>query len=208
MLNLNFLFDLSHSLLGEKMRALENGYEAIFHIKEWISELSLDDSYERRGGALISKKAHIDKSAKIGDGVIICEGAEIRHGAFLRENAIVGCGAVIGNSYEIKNSIIFDEAQIPHFNYVGDSIIGYRAHLGAGVICSNLRSDKGAVRLRIGDEIIDTGARKLGALVGDEAEIGCNCVLCPGTIIARSAMIYPLSLVRGYVEGVFKGFSI
>ncbi len=202
----NFLFDYSHSLLGEKMSALDSFHEAIFHIGEWIEELSrsLGDEYERRGGALVARSARVSESAYLGDRVIVCEGAQIRHGAFLRSDAIIGAGAVIGNSCEIKSSIIFDEAQIPHFNYVGDSIIGYRAHLGAGVICSNLRSDKRAVRLRTDSEIIDTGARKMGAFVGDGAEIGCNCVLCPGSIIARGAMIYPLSLVRGYATGVVK----
>ena len=130
---------------------------------------------------------------------IIGHGTVLRHGAYLRGSVIVGDGAVIGNSTEVKNSIIFDGAQLPHYNYVGDSIVGYRAHLGAGATVSNLRLDKRSVIIRAEEERRDTGRRKLGALIGDRAEIGCGAVLCPGAVIGRRSTVYPLSLVRGVI---------
>ena len=130
---------------------------------------------------------------------IVGENAEIRHGALIRGAAFVGNGAVLGNSCELKNCILFDSAQIPHFNYVGDSIVGYRAHIGAGVITSNLKNDKTNVSVHINGAHIQTGLRKLGAMIGDFAEIGCNCVLNPGTVIGKEASIYPLTSIRGYI---------
>ena len=205
------LFDLSHSIAGDDIAGLESAYLAVRYIEEIIAGCIgrlLPDEYEKtQDGAFISKKAKVSRDAFVGENVIICEGAELRKGAFIRKNAIIGKNAVIGNSCEVKGAIIFDNAQIPHFNYVGDSIIGYGAHLGAGVICSNLRSDKASVRIRAGAEITDTGMKKLGALVGDFAEIGCNAVLCPGSVVGRGATVYPLSLVRCQIEteSVFKG---
>ena len=131
---------------------------------------------------------------------IIFEGAEIRFSAFIRGNAVIGKKAVIGNSSEIKNSIIFDEAEIPHFSYVGDSILGYKAHLGAGVKLSNVRLDKKPVRIHYENNTMDTGMLKLGALIGDRAEIGCNSVINPGSVIAKDAVVYPLSSVKGFVN--------
>ena len=205
------LFDLSRSVAGSAVAKFDSAYLAVSAIEDIIADTAsgiASGEYTRTdSGALVSRSARISDGAFIGENVIICEGAEIRQGAFIRKNAIIGAHAVIGNSCEIKNSIIFDEAQIPHFNYVGDSIIGWRAHLGAGVICSNLRSDKTSVKIRSESEIIDTGMKKLGAIVGDFAEIGCNSVLCPGSVIGKCAVVYPLSLVRTQIaeKSVFKG---
>lgn len=205
------LFDLSHTVARDFLAELDMAHLALPRLGEIIEKIGASLSpreYERHGKCIyISRRARVERDAQIGEGVIICEGAEIRKGAFIRGNVIIGESAVIGNSCEIKNSIIFDECQIPHFNYVGDSILGYRAHLGAGVICSNLRSDKANVRLNADGEIIDTGLRKLGAMVGDFAEIGCNSVLCPGAIVGRGASVYPLALVRGQIKenSIFKG---
>ena len=149
-------------------------------------------------GILIGRGVHIDKSAHIDAPCIIGEGTEIRHCAYLRGSLLIGRGCVIGNSCEVKNSIIMDGAQVPHYNYVGDSVLGERAHLGAGAICSNLRSDKREVTVRCGLERIETGLRKLGAIIGDNAEIGCGTVLCPGTIIGKNTALYPLTMARGY----------
>ena len=157
--------------------------------------------YEKVGKSVyISRNATIDKTVKIEGACIIGKGAVLRKGAYLRGNCIIGEGCVIGNSSEIKNSILFNECQIPHFNYVGDSILGYKVHLGAGVKISNLKSDKSNVSIKILNEKIDTGLRKLGAMVGDFTEVGCNAVLNPGTIIGKNTTIYPLSNVRGYVD--------
>ena len=156
------------------------------------------DGYERIGddilvgeGTVIAPTAHIEGPAIIG------KGCKIRHGAFLRGAVLLGSACVIGNSTEVKNSVLMDGAQAPHFNYVGDSILGEKVHLGAGVICSNLRSDGNPVEVRLGAVSITTGLRKLGAILGDNTEIGCGTVLCPGTVIGRSTTVYPLTLTRG-----------
>ena len=137
--------------------------------------------------------------APINGPAIICKNAEIRHCAFIRGNAIVGEGAVVGNSTELKNVILFNYVQVPHFNYVGDSILGCRSHMGAGSITSNVKSDKTLVKLAYGDDRIETGLKKFGAILGDNVEVGCNTVLNPGSVVGRNSNIYPLSMVRGYV---------
>ncbi|MBQ7934810.1 MAG: UDP-N-acetylglucosamine pyrophosphorylase, partial [Clostridia bacterium] len=147
----------------------------------------------------IHKSAKVAPSAHIGERVIIGAETEVRHGAFIRGDAFIGKGAVVGNSTEIKNALLFDEVQIPHYNYVGDSVLGYRAHLGAGVILSNFRSDHGAVPVHWQGRRIETGLRKFGAILADGADIGCNSVLNPGTVIGRNTVVYPLSMVRGVV---------
>jgi NDP-sugar pyrophosphorylase family protein len=149
----------------------------------------------------IAKSAKVAPTACINPPCIIDENAEIRHCAFIRGSAIVGKGAVVGNSTEVKNAILFDGVQIPHFNYCGDSILGYKAHMAAGVITSNVKSDKTNVSIRTDEGRIETGLRKLGALVGDFVEIGCNTVLNPGTVIGRNTTVYPLSRVRGFIPG-------
>ena len=147
----------------------------------------------------ISKTAKVFPTAYIGGPCIIDHDAEIRHCAFIRGSAIVGKNAIVGNSTEVKNTILFDEALAPHFNYVGDSILGYKSHVGAGTVISNLKSDKTDIKIKNGDKSIETGMRKFGAILGDNVEVGCNIVLCPGTIIGRESIIYPASMVRGVV---------
>lgn len=179
-------------------------WDLIPHLKNIIVTLSADldpeDYHCPEEGVYISKKATVHQSATVIGPCIIMEGSELRPGAYIRGGVLIGRGCVIGNSCEIKNSAIFDGAQIPHFNYVGDSIIGYKAHLGAGAITSNQKSDKSSVTVLNFGQKTPTGLKKLGALVGDRAEIGCGCVLNPGTVIGRGATVYPLSSVRGFVE--------
>lgn len=198
------LLSCESTIVGSFLEKINYPWEIIPKIKEIILLLggALDvREYEKVGESVyISKLARIDKNAKIEGPCIICANAEIRHGAYIRGNAIIGRGCVVGNSSEIKNSILFDYAQVPHFNYVGDSILGYRAHLGAGVKISNLKSDKSNVTINYGQGKIKTDLKKLGAIVGDNSEIGCNSVLNPGTIVGKNTTIYPLSSVRGYVN--------
>lgn len=155
----------------------------------------------------VAKSAKVAPTAYIGAPCIICEEAEIRHCAFIRGSAIVGRGAVVGNSVELKNCILFDGVQVPHFNYVGDSILGYKSHMGAGSITSNVKSDKTPVSVACGEERVNTGRKKFGAMLGDYVEVGCNSVLNPGTVIGHHSNVYPLSSVRGYVpaESIYKG---
>jgi NDP-sugar pyrophosphorylase family protein len=147
----------------------------------------------------ISKTAHVYPSAFIAGPCIIDHEAEVRHCAFIRGSAVVGKKAVVGNSTELKNVILFDGVQVPHYNYVGDSVLGYKAHMGAGAITSNVKSDRTLTTVRLGDELLGTGMKKFGAIIGDHTEIGCNSVLNPATIIGRNSVIYPLSMVRGFV---------
>ncbi|PLX15610.1 MAG: UDP-N-acetylglucosamine pyrophosphorylase [Candidatus Muiribacterium halophilum] len=161
------------------------------------------DMKEIKPGVLIGEGTTISPTATILGPAIIGKNVEIRHGAFIRQNVIIGDNAVIGNSCEIKNSILFNNAQIPHFNYVGDSVIGFQAHIGAGVILSNVKSIKGNVNVIFNGQKIDTNLRKFGAILGDFSEIGCNTVLNPGTIIGREAVVYPLSKVRGVVPASY-----
>jgi len=161
------------------------------------------DFRELKPGVLVGEGTTIAPTATINGPAIIGNNVEIRHGAFIRENIIIGNNVVIGNSCEIKNSILFNNAQVPHLNYVGDSVIGFKAHIGAGVILSNVKSIKGNVNVIFNDKKIDTGLRKFGAVLGDFAEIGCNSVLNPGTIIGRRAVVYPLSKVRGVIPSSY-----
>ena len=162
---------------------------------------SLDDAeYEERGENIrISRRAAVAESAQIMGPCIVEAGAEIRHGAFLRGGVLIGRGAIVGNSCEVKNSLLFDGVQIPHFNYVGDSILGHRAHLGAGAITSNVKGDRSEIGIRFGNEMLPTGLTKMGAILGDNVEVGCNAVLNPGTVVGVGSRIYPLSSVRGYI---------
>ena len=178
-------------------------WEALSSISDFIKEIGKtlsEEEYEiREGDIYISKKATVAPSAFIGGPCIICEGAEIRHCAYIRGGAIVGKEAVVGNSVELKNCILFDKVQVPHFNYVGDSVLGYKAHMGAGAITSNVKSDKTLVTVNYKGEKIETGRKKFGAMLGDNVEVGCNSVLNPGTVIGSGSSVYPLSSVRGYV---------
>ena len=194
------LLDLDHTLAKDYLNKFEYPYEALPGIKEEILRLiqTLDKSeyIERSENVWVHKTAKIFDSAYIGGPTIICEDAEVKHCAFIRESALVGKGAVVGNSCEVKNAIIFDKAEVPHFNYVGDSFLGNHTHLGAGVIVSNLKNDKSNIKING----VDTNLRKLGVITGSYVEVGCNCVIFPGTIIKSNVSIYPLTRVRGVIE--------
>ena len=199
------LYDLSHTIAAPLLERFEYPWEALAHIKEFVLELGptlpQDEFDNPAEGVWIAKDATVFDSAYIGSPLIIDHGAEVRQCAFLRCPAIVGKGAVVGNSSELKNVILFDKVQVPHFNYVGDSILGYCSHTGAGAITSNLKSDKTLVTIhdRATGEAIETGIKKFGAMLGDHVEVGCNSVLNPGTVIGPNSNVYPLSLVRGFV---------
>ena len=199
------LFDLSKSISGELLSKYEYPWEALKDIEAIIlsigATLPADKYFSPSENVWIAKDVSIPHTAVILSPAIIESGTEIRNGALIRGRVIIGEGCVIGNSCEIKNSIIFNNAQVPHFNYIGDSILGYKAHTGAGAITSNVKSDKSKVCIKLSDHIINTGLKKFGAMIGDCAEIGCNTVLNPGTIIGKNTNIYPLSSVRGYVPG-------
>ncbi len=196
------LFELSHTKARPWLEKAEYGHEILEKIPEIIQMLenSLGDDYEQiRPQIFVAKDAVISPLATIEAPTIIGHRTEVRPGAYVRGAALIGDDCVIGNSTEIKNAILFDGVQVPHYNYVGDSILGYRAHMGAGAIASNFRADHGEVVLRCENEEIRTGRRKVGAIVGDFAEIGCGSVLCPGAIVGKESVVYPLSRVRGTV---------
>ena len=204
------LLDLTRTIAAGLFDGSVYPWDVLDRIKAYIIILGekLDPSlYDRRGEDIwIARDAKIAPTAFIGGSCIIDSGAEIRHCAYIRGSAIVGKGAVVGNSCELKNCVLFDGVQVPHFNYVGDSILGYKSHMGAGAVTSNVKSDKTPVAVKAPDETIETGRKKLGAILGDNVEVGCNSVLCPGTIIGRSSNVYPLSRVRGVVPAgsIFK----
>ena len=192
-----------HSLAYPLLARFTYPWEALALISEFILEIGPtlpEEEFDLIGQDVwVAKSARVAPTAYLGGPCIVCGGAEIRHCAFVRGSAIIGAGAVVGNSTELKNCILFDGVQVPHFNYVGDSIFGYLAHLGAGAVTSNVKSDKTPVAVRIGEERIETGRKKFGAMLGDHVEVGSNSVLNPGTVVGRCSNIYPLSSVRGYV---------
>ena len=204
------LFDLQHSTAAPLLSRWEYPWEALGEIKAFLLQygetLSPEEYIRTAPDVWISRQATVAPTAFIGGPCIIEAGAEIRHGAYIRGSALVGAGCVVGNSTELKNVILFDGVQVPHYNYVGDSILGYRSHMGAGSITSNVRSDKADVVLHCNGERRETGLRKFGAMLGDRVEIGCNSVLCPGSIVGRDSIIYPLSRVRCVVpeRSIFK----
>ncbi|MBQ7794008.1 MAG: UDP-N-acetylglucosamine pyrophosphorylase [Clostridia bacterium] len=206
----NELFSLEHTLAAELLAKCEYPWEALGSIKEYIISLgkTLDSSiYEEISeNVWVAKSATVAPTAFIGAPCIIGENTEVRHCAFIRGSALIGNGCVVGNSTEVKNAIIFDNVQIPHYNYVGDSILGYKSHLGAGAVTSNVKSDKTLVSIKTADGKIETGLKKFGAMVGDYTEVGCNSVLCPGTVTGRNCTVYPLSRVRGFIpeNSIFK----
>lgn len=197
------LFDLERTRAGALIAGCEYPWQALGRLSEFIRALGaqLDArEFERAGEDVwIHRSARVFASAYIAGPAIIDAGTEVRHCAFIRGAALVGRGCVVGNSVELKNCVLMDEVQTPHYNYVGDSILGFRAHMGAGSITSNVKSDKAPVKVRFGGAAIDTGLKKLGAMLGDGAEIGCNSVLNPGAVIGRRASVYPALSVRGYV---------
>ena len=205
------LYDLSHSLAKELLLDCEYPWEALPKIKEYIIKLIFslpeDEYYAPSEFVRISKSATVAPSATICGPAVIGHGTEIRTGAFIRGSVIVGENCVVGNSCELKNAILFDNVQVPHFNYIGDSVLGYSSHTGAGAVTSNVKSDKTPVAVKLPDGTrIETGYKKFGAMIGDFVEVGCNSVLNPGTVIGRNSNIYPLSSVRGFVpaDSIFK----
>ncbi len=209
MLKTTELYDLTHSLAGEYLRTFEYPWQALAGIRELILALGpqLGEEYTEAAPTVwVHKTASIAPTAFLGAPCIIGAGTEVRHCAFIRGSALVGENCVVGNSVELKNVILFDGVQVPHYNYVGDSILGFKAHMGAGSLTSNVKSDKTPVAVKCGSEVIPTGLKKFGAMVGDFVEVGCNAVLNPGTVIGRNTSIYPTSCVRGVVpEGsIFK----
>lgn len=203
MIEIKALFDLAHTQAADYFSAFRYPWEALDGIKQMILDLGKKlpvDEYEQRAeGVWVHKTAKAFLSAYLGAPCIIGPETEVRHCAFIRGSALVGANCVVGNSVELKNVILFDNVQVPHYNYVGDSILGYKSHMGAGSITSNVKSDKSLVVIRNGEERIETGRKKIGAILGDYVEVGCNSVLNPGTIIGRNSNVYPVSCVRGVV---------
>ena len=195
------LYDLSHTMAKELLLSCRYPWEALAKIKEFVLSLGAalsPEEYDRIGEDIwIAKDATVADSATILGPCVIGHRTQIRVGAYIRGSVLVGDGCVVGNSCELKNVILFDGAQVPHFNYVGDSIVGYRAHTGAGAVTSNIKSDKTSVTIRTSDGKVETGLRKCGAMIGDGVEIGCGCVLNPGTVIGKNTTVYPLSSIRG-----------
>jgi NDP-sugar pyrophosphorylase family protein len=208
------LLDLNHSIAADLFAGKIYPWEVLDEIGSFILELgkrlSEKDFFHPSEDVWIAKDAKVFPSASIGGPCIIDHAAEVRHGAFIRGNAIVGKGCVVGNSVELKNVILFDEVQVPHYNYVGDSILGYKAHMGAGSITSNVKSDKSLVVIKTGEGSIPTGRKKVGAILGNYAEIGCNSVLNPGTVIGEGSIVYPTCSVRGVIPTahIFKNNEI
>lgn len=197
------LYDLKETIAGDIFEGVVYPWEVLPKIHDFIIELGKrlpGDLYEEKGENIwIAKSATVAPTACLNGPLIVDEDAEIRHCAFIRGNAIVGKGAVVGNSTELKNVILFNKVQVPHYNYVGDSILGFKSHMGAGSITSNVKSDKTPVVIHNGDTTVETGLKKMGAMLGDCVEVGCNSVLNPGTVIGKNSNVYPTSMVRGVV---------
>ena len=197
------MYTLKETIAKDLFEGVTYPWEVLPKISNFIMELGAalsEEEYEKRGeNVWVARSAKVAPTAFIGGPAIIGKDAEVRHCAFIRGNAIVGEGAVVGNSTELKNVILFNKVQVPHYNYVGDSVLGYKSHMGAGSITSNVKSDKKLVVVKAGDEKIETGMKKFGAMLGDEVEVGCGSVLNPGTVVGNHSNIYPLSSVRGFV---------
>ena len=204
------LLDLTHTLAGDYLAQFEYPWQALDGIKEPILKLGAAlpaDEYDQpQPNVWVHKTAKVFPSAYLGAPCIIGPETEVRHCAFIRGSALVGANCVVGNSVELKNVILFDNVQTPHYNYVGDSILGYKSHMGAGSITSNVKSDKTLVVVKNGEEQIETGRKKFGAILGDHVEVGCNSVLNPGTVLGRGVSVYPTSCVRGAIpeNSIFK----
>ena len=209
-LKISNLYDLNETIAAKVFEGCTYPWEVLAKIGDFIVELGNalpEDEYEKRGENIwVHRTANVFPSAYIAGPAIIGKDAEVRHCAFIRGNAIVGEGAVVGNSTELKNVILFNKVQVPHYNYVGDSILGFKAHMGAGSITSNVKSDKKLVVVHTGEGNIETGLKKFGAMLGDCVEVGCNSVLNPGTVLGPNVNVYPTSSVRGYVPAahIFK----
>ena len=198
------LYSLDQTIAKKLLESAVYPWEVLPKIKEFIIELGNQlnkDEYEQKGENIwIAKTAKVAPTAYINGPAIIGKDAQIRHCAFIRGNAIIGEGAFVGNSTELKNVILFNKVQVPHYNYVGDSILGYKSHMGAGSITSNVKSDKKLVVVKNGDAKIETGLKKFGAMIGDNVEVGCGSILNPGSVIGKNTTIYPLSSVRGVIK--------
>ena len=203
MLQTKNLYDLSHTAAAPLLAGKAYPWEALPKIGAFIQELGASLSREEydhpQENVWIHKTAKIYPNNYIAGPCIIGAGTEVRPGAFIRGNALVGENCVVGNSTELKNVILFDNVQVPHYNYVGDSILGYKSHMGAGAVTSNVKQDKSPVTVHAGFRRVDTGLKKFGAMLGDHVEVGCNSVLNPGTVVGRNSRVYPLSMVRGFV---------
>ncbi|MGN1104971.1 MAG: UDP-N-acetylglucosamine pyrophosphorylase [Candidatus Coproplasma sp.] len=210
MYTINDLYDLNHTLARDYLSKFTYPWEALKGIKDFIislgQTLSADEYDKVAENVWVHKTAKVAPTAYLGAPCIIGAETEVRHCAFIRGSALVGNNCVVGNSVELKNVILFDNVQTPHYNYVGDSILGYKSHMGAGSITSNVKSDKTPITVKSGEERIETGLKKMGAMLGDFVEVGCNSVLNPGTVIGRNSNIYPLSCVRGVIpeHSIFK----
>ncbi|NLL01376.1 MAG: UDP-N-acetylglucosamine pyrophosphorylase [Clostridiales bacterium] len=202
-LKISELLDLNETIASRLFEQCTYPWEVLGQIAKEILRIGQElpeEEYDKLGEDIwIAKSAKVAATASISGPAIIGKNAEIRHCAFIRGSAIVGEGAVVGNSTELKNSILFNKVQVPHFNYVGDSILGYRSHMGAGCITSNVKSDISLVKVNYGEDRIETGLKKFGAILGDNVEVGCNTVLNPGVVVGRNVSIYPLSMVRGVI---------
>lgn len=199
------LYTLDETIAKDIFDGVTYPWEVLPKIGSFIMELGKtlsEDEYEKRGENIwIAKSASVAPTAYINGPAIIGKNGEVRHCAFIRGNAIVGEGAVVGNSTELKNVILFNKVQVPHYNYVGDSVLGFKSHMGAGSITSNVKSDKKLVVVKTPEGMLETGMKKFGAMLGDEVEVGCGSVLNPGTVVGSHSNIYPLSSVRGYIPG-------
>lgn len=208
------LYNLDHTLASSYLKAFDYPFEALKGISDFIIELGKklpkDEYTEVKENVWIHKTAKVFESAYLGSPLIVGKESEIRHSAFIRGSALVGNNCVVGNSTELKNVILFDGVQVPHYNYVGDSILGYKSHMGAGAITSNVKSDKSLVTIKSKNESINTNLKKVGAFLGDNVEVGCNSVLNPGTVIGKNTNIYPLSSVRGVIpsNSIYKNGEI
>lgn len=202
-LTIEALFNLKETIAAELFQGITYPWEALAGIKDFILELGKTLTAEEYDHPFddvwIAKTASVAPTASVNGPCIICRGAQVRHCAFIRGSVIIGEGAVVGNSTELKNVVLFNKVQVPHYNYVGDSILGYKSHMGAGSITSNVKSDKTLVEIKKDGKVIKTGLKKMGAILGDNVEVGCGSVLNPGTVVGSNTNIYPLSSVRGYV---------
>ena len=209
-ISINDLYTLEETIAAPLFEGVTYPWELLPRIHDFILKLGRtlsEETYEKRGEDIwVAKSAKVAPTACLNGPLIVDEEAEIRHCAFVRGNAIVGRGAVVGNSTELKNVILFNKVQVPHYNYVGDSILGFKSHMGAGSITSNVKSDKTLVKVKDGETVYETGLKKMGAMLGDNVEVGCNSVLNPGTVICRNSNVYPVSCVRGVVpaDSIYK----
>lgn len=204
-LKIKQIFDnLDETIAKDLMESFEYPWEVLPHIGETILKIGATLSEEEYDHPVedvwIAKSATVFESAYIHGPAIIGKNTEVRHGAFIRGNALVGEGCVVGNSTELKNVLIFNGVEVPHYNYVGDSILGFHAHMGAGSITSNIKADRKNIKIRVGEERVETGMRKIGAILGDYVEVGCGAILNPGSVVGHHTNIYPLSMVRGYIK--------